>query len=280
MALYRTPWKTGLRWAALIVAVILSFGPIVMIVLSSFKLERDIFTFVPRLISTPTLNNYRALIEDWPEFFRSLGTSGFVTLATSALVVILSLPAAYSYSRLRARGMSATSVFLIAVRMFPPIIITIPLYPVFRALYITDTPISLILVYAAFQVSMSVMLLKAFIDGISTEIEEQAQIDGCSRAQAFIRVVLPLMAPGVIAVIIFVSMFVWNDFVFAFLLTGTQTRTAPIVIAEMRGLIGQGAINWGTIFAAATVQLVPILAFIWIVQKRLVGGFAIGAVKG
>lgn len=269
-----------LMWAALFVVVFAACGPVLVAMLSSFKLERDIFTFVPKLIVGPTLENYQALVRDWPQFFVTLRRSMFVTICSAFVILVVSLPAAYSYSRLQVRGVSTTSLFLIGVRMIPPIIITIPLYPLFRGLGITDTPVALILVYSAFEVSLSVMLLKTFIDGIPPEIEEQASIDGCSRFQAFIRVLLPLLAPGIIAVILMVSMFTWNDFVFAFLLTGTSAKTAPVMIAEMRGLIGQGAITWGTIFAAATVQMLPILTLIWIAQKRLVGGIVMGAVKG
>jgi multiple sugar transport system permease protein len=257
-----------------------SFGPIFMILLYSFKMDKDIFTYVPRIISEPVLDNYLALIQDWPEYFKSLQVSVLVTLASVVSSVLLSLPAAYAYSRLPSRRLAGTALFLVGVRMLPPIIITIPLYPILRTLGIIDTPLSLVLVYTAFQVSLSVMLLKTFIDGISIEIEEQALIDGCSRLGSFVRVVLPLMAPGIIAVSISVAIFVWNDFVFAFLLTGTRAKTAPIMIAEMRGMVGQGAINWGTVFAGASIQLAPIMFFIWLVQKRLIGGYTLGAVKG
>jgi multiple sugar transport system permease protein len=124
------------------------------------------------------------------------------------------------------------------------------------------------------------MLLKTFIDGIGPEIEEQAWIDGCTRSQGFVRILLPLLAPGIIAAVIFVCVFAWNDFVFAFLLTGTRTKTAPVMISELLGGIGEGVTEWNTVFAAATIQIVPILVFIWLIQKRLVSGFTLGSVKG
>lgn len=268
-----------LAWMALLLVVTWSFGPILIIVASSFKLERNIFTYVPKLIFLPKLDNYSALIHDYPTYWASLRSSAITTFGAAILVVFLSFPAAYSYSRLKAKGLSLTALFLIAVRMFPPIIITIPLYPLCRGINLIDTPLILILVYSAFQVSLSVWILKSFLDGVPKELEEAAWIDGCNRAQSFLRVLMPLIAPGIIASIIFVCLFAWNDFVFAFLFTGTRAKTAPVLISEMLGSVGEGGVDWGTVFAAATIQLVPILFFVWFIQKRLVKGLTIGAMK-
>ena len=256
---------------ALIVAW--SFGPILVAIISSFKHQKDIFTYVPTVIFTPTLDNYRVLINEWPSFWRSLGISTITTLGAATLVVIVSLPAAYAYSRLARPAVALTALFLIAVRMFPPIIITIPLFPLFTGLGMVDTPISIILVYAAFQVSMSVLLLKVFIDGVPRDIDEAAMLDGATRLQTFIYVTLPQILPGIAAAIIFVTLFAWNDFLFAFLLTGTSAKTAPVQIAEMLGSVGEGGATWGMIFAASVVQLTPILLFIWLIQKPLLRGF-------
>lgn len=269
-----------LAWVALLMVVIWSSGPIFLTVLSSFKMPRDIFSYVPRLLFRPVLYNYRDLITAWPSFWAALRNSAIVSLGSALLVVMLSAPAAYSYSRLKARGLSLTALFLIAVRMFPPIVITIPLYPLFRRLNLTDTPLVLIIVYATFMVSLSVWIMKSFMDSVPIELEEAAWIDGCSRIQGFLRIMFPLIAPGIIATIIFVLLFAWNDFMFAFLFTSTKAKTAPVLITEMLGAVGEGGIDWGTVFAAATIQLVPILIFMWMIQKYLLRGMTIGAVKG
>ncbi len=268
--------------AGLVLALIVlwSFGPILVAMLSSFKNQRDIFTYVPTLIFEPTLDNYRLLIDEWSSFWRSLGVSVIATIGAAALVVLVSLPAAYSYSRMARPAVALSALFLIGVRMFPPIIITIPLFPLFTGIGLTDTPVAVILVYAAFQVSMSVLLLKVFLDGVPREIDEAAMLDGATRLQTFFWVTLPQIFPGIAASIIFVALFAWNDFLFAFLLTGTNSKTAPVQIAEMLGAVGEGGVTWGTIFAASVVQLAPILIFVWLIQKPLLRGFAGAPAKG
>lgn len=270
----------SLSWLALLTCVVVSFGPIALMVLSSFKLEKDIFTFVPKLVFEPVPDHYQRLLREWPTFFAALGNSALVTVAAAALVVATSLPAAYAYSRLARGGVTLTALFLIGVRMFPPIIITVPLFPIFTELGLIDTPIVLILVYAAFQVSMSVLLLKAFIDGVPRELEEAAWIDGCSRTQGFVRIVAPNIVPGLIASVIFVALFAWNDFLFALIFTGTSAKTAPVLVAELLGSVGIWDVDWGMVFAAATIQLLPMLLFVWIIQQPMLRGFMTGALKG
>jgi multiple sugar transport system permease protein len=263
----------ALSAALLALIVVWSFGPILVALLSSFKHQRDIFTYVPTVIFTPTLENYRALVTNWPGFWRSLGVSLVTTIGAATVVVLASLPAAYAYSRMISGRLAISALFLIAVRMFPPIIITIPLFPLFTEIGLIDTPIAIILVYAAFQVSMSVLLLKVFLDAVPRDIDEAAMLDGATRLQTFAYITLPQILPGIAAAIIFVTLFAWNDFLFAFLLTGTNAKTAPVQIGEMLGAVGEGSATWGTIFAASTVQLAPILAFVWLIQKSLLRGF-------
>jgi len=266
-------------WVALLVLCLWSFGPVLIIIISSFKLDRDIFTYVPKMVFMPVIDNYVSLLAEWPAFWRALSVSLTTTGLSVVVVSLIALPAAYAYSRLSSRGLSRTALFLIVVRMFPPIVITIPLFPVFRSLGITDSIFSLVPLYAVFTVSLSVLLLKSFIDTVPCELDEAAWIDGCGRLRSFFLVLIPVIAPGIIASVIFTFLFAWNDFVFAFLFTGNRMKTAPVIINEMLGLIGEGPIRWGTVFAASTVQLVPVLVFIWLVQKRLLSGFTLGAVK-
>jgi multiple sugar transport system permease protein len=134
--------------------------------------------------------------------------------------------------------------------------------------------------YTAVQISIVVMLLKAFLDTIPKELDEQAWIDGCTRLGSYFRILIPALLPSIVAALVFVSTYAWNEFVFAFLFTGTRAKTAPIYINEMVQGIGEGAADWGTVFAAATIQLLPVLLWIWFLQRKMVGGFTIGAVKG
>lgn len=274
-------FKTTLFTLLVMIIVCWSFGPILVAIVSSFKSNKDIFTYKPVIIFKPIFDNYLKLVSDWPVFFKALRNSVVTTGLSILTVLLLALPAAYSFSRRYHKGFKTVSLFLIIVRMFPPIVITIPLYPIFRSLGIIDTPWALILVYTSFQLSISVMLLKAFIDSVPIELDEQAAIDGCTGIATFVRIIFPLLWPGIIAIVIFVAIFSWNDFTFSFLLTGVKAKTAPVVIGEMQGLLGTGStLTWGMMFAASTIQFLPMLIFIWLTQRKLIGGYMLGSVKG
>lgn len=258
----------------LMLIVFWSFGPILVAIVSSFKHSRDIFTYAPTVIFEPTLDNYAALLGQWSTFWKAMGNSVIVTVGSALVVVVASIPAAYAYSRMARPAFALSALFLIAIRMFPPIIVTIPLFPMLTRLGLTDTPIALIFVYSAFMVSISVLLLKNFLDAVPREIDEAAMLDGATRVQTFIRITLPQIAPGIAASVIFVTLFAWNDFTFAFILAGTGAKTGPVILTEMMGAVGEGAATWGIIFAASVAQLAPILLFIWLIQKPLLRGFS------
>lgn len=256
------------------VIVLWSFGPILVAFVSSFKHPRDIFTYVPTVIFEPTLDNYAALIGQWSTFWQAMGNSVIVTIGSALVVVLVSLPAAYAYSRMARPAFALSALFLIAIRMFPPIIVTIPLFPILTRVGLTDTPVALIFVYSAFMVSISVLLLKNFLDAVPREVDEAAMLDGATRVQTFVHITLPQIAPGIAASVIFVTLFAWNDFTFAFILAGTGAKTGPVILTEMMGAVGEGAATWGVIFAASITQLAPILLFVWLIQKPLLRGFS------
>lgn len=264
-------------WVCLALVILWSFGPIFFVVLSSFKLPRDIFTVTPRLLFQPTLHNYRELITRWPEFWLSLVNSAVVTFGTCVLMILLSCPAAYALSRMRGRAISASGLFLIFVRMFPPIVVSIPLYPAFTFMRLIDTPWSLILIFTTFQVSVTVWVLKAFIDGVPRELEESAWLDGCSKPRAFFYVITPILAPGILAAGVLTALYAWNEFMFSLVFTSVRAKTAPVVISEMLGAVT--GVEWGLVFAAATAQLVPVLLLAWVAQRYLVKGMALGGVR-
>ncbi len=268
------------EWTTLLLFVLGAFGPILMIIISSFKQDKDIFSYVPKLFFKPVFDNYEQLFLERPDFFNALLNSVIVTIGASLVIILLCIPAAYAYSRLYSKKFKLTSFYVILVRMFPPIIVMVPLYPIIRNLALNDTYFILIILYATFEISISTMLLKAFLDDIPKELDEQACIDGCNRFTAFIYIILPALAPGIIAAVVYVSVFAWNDFTFAFLVSGTATKTTPILIMEMQGLVEEGYLNWGTVFSASFIQLIPILIFIFLLQQKLVKGFTLGAVKG
>jgi multiple sugar transport system permease protein len=271
------PWQ--LATVAFFVA--LAVVPIAVVVGSSFKLPRDIFSYRPIVLFEPTLENYASVFTNWPKFVGGLVNSAIVTASSIALVLLIALPAAYAFSRFsHLGGIGRSAVLLFAVKMLPPLVVTVPLFPIFSLIGLDDTRTGLVLVYAAFELSLSVMLLKTMIDAIPPELEEAALIDGCGRLQAFRLITLPLIRPGIVTVAIFVTLFVWNDYLFALVLTTANAVTAPVVLADMLASIGEGRSNWGEVFAAATVQLAPVLVFTVLVQRRMLRSGTAGGLKG
>ncbi|WP_137177397.1 carbohydrate ABC transporter permease [Roseomonas sp. AR75] len=262
------------------VALILvwSLAPIALIVSASFKPEREIFAFPPRLGFTPTLTHYAALWERWPDFFTALFNSLIVTVMATILAVAASLCSGYAYSRFRGRFVEGSALFLIAVRLIPPIVCTLPLFPAANALGLQDTHVWLAILYATFFVSLGTFVMRAFIDQIPRELDEAAAVDGAGRLRTLVRVIAPLAAQGMLAVAVFVIVYAWNEFLFAFIFTSTRARTAPLVLAEIVGNFD--GVEWGVLFAATSVQLLPVLAFVWLMQKHLVAGLTAGATKG
>ena len=272
--------RAGRRIARLtLVALALAWSafPIALVVLSSFKPPSEIFAVPPTFVFTPTLDNYAVLWREYPGFFRALASSLMVAFGTTLLAIAASTLAGYVYARYRNRFLSGTAFGLLAARMLPPIIITVPLFPVLNALRLNDTHTLLILLYAAFYVSLGTWIMRAFVAKLPVELEEAAAVDGAGLIAILWRVVLPLVVPGIVAVAIFVVVFAWNEYVFALIFTTRNAKTAPVVIGEMLGTVE--GVQWGVIFAAATVQLVPVLALVTALQRYLVAGLTAGAVK-
>jgi len=265
--------------AATVALILLwSLLPIGLVILSSFKPGRDIFAVPPHLLFHPTLRHYVDLWTKWPDFFAGLLNSLIITAGATVLAVVCSALAGYAYSRLRSRTMAASGNFLIAIRLIPPIVITLPLFPLVNYLGLSDTHTVLILLYASFFVSMGALLMRSFIDQIPHELDEAARVDGAGTLTILLRIIAPLAAPGLLAVAIFVIVFSWNEYVFALLFTSTHAKTAPLALAEM--ISSFDGVDWGVLFAAASVQLLPILAFVLLMQRNLVAGLTAGAVKG
>ncbi|MCC6716867.1 MAG: carbohydrate ABC transporter permease, partial [Acetobacteraceae bacterium] len=174
--------------------------------------------------------------------------------------------------------LAASAFWLIVVRLIPPIVVTLPLFPAVNAIGLQDTHIWLGILYATFFVSLGTFVMRAFIDQIPRELDEAAAVDGAGRITTLLRVIAPLAAQGMLAVAVFVIVFAWNEFLFAFIFTSTRARTAPLVLADIIGNFD--GVEWGVLFAAASVQLAPVLGFVWIMQKYLVAGLTAGATKG
>jgi multiple sugar transport system permease protein len=232
----------------------------------------------PRLAFEPTMRHYLDLWSKWGGFFHGLLNSLVVTAGATVLAVGASTVAGFGYSRIRGPAMAGSALFLIVVRLLPPIVITLPLFPIFNRLGLNDTHFVLVLLYATFFVSLGTLLMRTFIDQIPVELDEAALVDGAGRATILWRITVPLATQGMLALAIFVIVFAWNEFLFAFIFTSTRAKTAPLVVAEMLGSFD--GVDWGVLFAAATVQLLPVVLLVVLMQKYLVAGLTAGAIRG
>lgn len=267
-----------LRHLALAMLVAWSAFPIALVIASSFKPARDIFVHPPRWLFWPTLENYAGLARRWPEFFHHLANSAIVAAGATLLAVCASALAAYAYSRWRSRALTASAFSMIFIRLIPPIVVTLPLFPAVNELALNDTHLVLVLLYATFFVSLGTLVLRAFVDQIPRELDEAAMVDGAGPFGVFRRVILPLCAQGMVAVGVFVLVYAWNEFLFAFIFTTTKAKTAPLTLSEMTGAID--GVEWGVLFAATTLQLAPIVAIVVAAQRYLIAGLTAGATKG
>ena len=266
-------------WAlAAVAAVIFAVTPLVWMVLTSLKSNREITqdaTLVPEAL---TLANYVSLF-DGREFGAYLTNSVIVTAASVAIALILGTQAAYVLARFRLwAGMHRYVGFsLLIVRLLPPIVIIIPIFLVAQRLGLLNTQLSLIVVYATFNVTIVVWMMESFFREIPVDLEEAAMVDGDTRFTAFRRIVLPLAAPGLVATGIFAVITTYNEFLFALVLTSTPAaETMPVGAAT---LIGRINVDWGAMSAAGVIGALPIVVFSIFVQKHLVRGLTMGAVK-
>ena len=269
----------GVAWAiAALAALAFAVVPLLWMVLTSLKTNREITqetSLVPQALTTA---NYVSLFSG-REFGAYLTNSIVVTFVSVAIALILGTQAAYVLARFRLRGGMHRYVgfSLLMVRLLPPIVIIIPIFLVAQQVGLLNTKLSLIVVYAAFNVTIVVWMMESFFREIPVDLEEAAMVDGDTRFTAFRRIVLPLAAPGLVATGIFAVITTYNEFLFALVLTSTPAaETMPIGAAT---LIGRINVDWGAMSAAGVVGALPIVIFSIFVQKHLVRGLTMGAVK-
>jgi multiple sugar transport system permease protein len=210
------------------------------------------------------------------KFVGQLQNSIIISLASTFLAVTLGLLSAYAFSRYNIPGKGDWLFFILSTRMLPAVVVTIPIFLMYRALGLYDTHVGMILLYTAFNLSFSVWLLKGFIDEIPIEYEEAALVDGYSRLQAFRKIVLPQCVTGIAATAVFCLIFAWNEFAFSLMMTSSRARTAPPGIATIQGV---GGIEWGSIAAGSLLFLIPVVIVTFVLRKHLLRGVTFGAIR-
>jgi multiple sugar transport system permease protein len=270
---------SGLAWvAATIAAMAFAVIPLAWMLLTSLKTNREITQDTSLVPLSLTSDNYVSLFSG-REFGAYLANSIIVTTASVAIALVLGTMAAYVLARFRLRGGMQRYVgfSLLMVRLLPPVVIIIPIFLVAQQLGLLNTQLSLIVVYATFNVTIVVWMMESFFREIPVDLEEAAMVDGDTRFTAFRRIVLPLAAPGLVATGIFAVITTYNEFLFALVLTSTPAaETMPVGAAT---LIGRINVDWGAMSAAGVIGALPIVVFSIFVQKHLVRGLTMGAVK-
>jgi multiple sugar transport system permease protein len=267
-----------LTYAVLIGVVLFAVLPLVWIFITSLKRETDIVTpvlqYLPQRI---TLENYSTLWRrsDFPVLIKN---SAIVAVMTMVICILLGALAAYGISHYRFRGRNQLLLFFLVSRMFPVVLLLIPLFIMLRGIGLLDSHLGLALAYSTFLLPLCIWMLKGFFDAIPIELEEAARIDGCTRLGALFRIVLPLARPGLVATAVFVAIGAWNEFLLALMLTTSQgSRTWPVGLQLM---VGEFQLPWGQLAAGGIMSILPVIAFFALVQRALVRGLTAGAVKG
>lgn len=210
------------------------------------------------------------------DFVGRLMNSLIISVGSTIFAVTLGLFAAYAFSRFDIPGKDDLLFFILSTRMLPAVVVTIPLFLMYRQVGLYDTHAGMILLYTVFNLSLTTWLLKGFIDEIPLEYEEAALVDGYSRFQAFYKIVLPQAATGIAATTVFAFIFAWNEYAFSLMLTSQNARTAPPAIATMQG---RGGIEWSAIAAGSLAFLIPVVIVTFALRKHLLRGVTFGAIR-
>ncbi|MDA0178688.1 carbohydrate ABC transporter permease [Solirubrobacter phytolaccae] len=269
---------SGVEILLLTIFMVVMLFPVIWMLETALKETKDIYAVPAKVFSfSPTLDHFQNVFSSDSPVFKGFVNSVIVAGFSTLIATVLGVPAAWAYSRFTLKAKKDQLFFILSTRFMPPVVVVIPVFLMFRDLSLLDTRLGLVLVYAAFNLPFTIWMMKGFIDEVPAEYEEAAMLDGFSRFEAFWRVTMPLLIPGIAATAVFALIFSWNEFVFSiFLITDPDTRTAPSAIA---GLIGGTTIDWGLVAASAMTFAVPVLVFAFLVRKHLVAGVTLGAVR-
>jgi len=249
--------------------------PILWAVMSSLKTQGQAQAIPPVWVFKPSFDNFvSAFVKR--DFGRLLVNSLIVCLSATFFSVIFGSLAGYGLARYQIKGKNTVLMWILSIRMFPPIAAIIPFFLLYKELGLIDTRLGLVIAYSGFNLPFAVWIMHGFFLEIPRELDESALIDGCSPWRAFITIALPLAAPGLVATAIFAMLFSWNEFMFALILSRSRSQTMPVGIM---GFITHRGVIWGEIMAAASVIMLPMVAFTLFAQKYLVRGLTLGAVK-
>lgn len=265
--------STVLFYATVIAIALIVLFPFLWMLSSSFKTQVDIIAWPPKLIFTPTLQNYERVFgeQDFLQYFINSTVVGVVAVGLS---LVLGLPAAYSIARFKQQRLA---VFILLARLMPGISFLMPWYIIFSRLGLMDSYTALILSHMLIALPIVVWIMSSYFATIPPDLEESAMVDGATRQYAFWKIILPLSAPGIITATTLSFIFSWNNFMFSQVLSMEKTKTLPIAVYNF---LSYAEVDWGGVMAAAVAIMAPAIVLTMVFQKYVVKGLTMGAVKG
>ena len=267
--------KITLLYASVVLLAIGFVFPIFWTLMTSFKTYKEAFVQPPLFFVTPKLNNYIEFLRQ-SSILNNLKNSIIVTGISTLISLICGVMASYTLSRTNLRGTEGIALFLLLTRFIPPISTVIPIYLMLRALHLYDNVLGLILLHCAMNIPYVVWMMRGFFRDIPMAVEEAAWVEGCSRIQSLIYVVLPMSKGGLAATSVLILIFSWNEFLYALTMTGASAKTLPLSITAY---MGEAGIEWNMMAAAGFIIMLPALVFSVFTHKNLAAGLTFGAVK-
>ena len=269
--------RQGLYYLLLWASAIAFFMPVLWVILAAFKTKKEIISKTPVWFFNPNLDNLRRVIEQ-ENFWKYMRMSVALSLGGVLIALVVSFLAAYCFSRYKPMGTNFLMFLLLSVRMVPAAAVVVPVYLMYVAFGWKDTFYGMVLFYAMFSIPFSLWILKGFLDGVSLRYDETALVNGGSRFHIIFRVVLPQVKPGLVAAFIFNIIFVWNEFLFNYLIGGKSVTMVPVQLQA--GVNSGGSADWGYIAGLSTIYMIPPILVIYLFQKYLLVGMTFGTVRG
>jgi len=267
-------WR-NIAVGVVLVSIVIALTPYLWLFLTSIKTRVDALAPTPRWFFSPTWEHYRTVFIH-KHYLPLVGNSILVASATTLLSLLVGTPAAYVFARQRFAGKDDLFFFFLTTRMAPAVSVVVPMFLLFGRLGLLDSLYAVILAHSSFNLSLVVWMMRSFFEEIPPEVDEAAQMDGNTRAGTFVRVLLPMAAPGIAAAAVLCFILSWNELLYAMILTAFESRTLTVGIP---GLVTPHGTLWGQVAAVAMVATLPIVIFTFFVQKHLVRGLTFTAMK-
>lgn len=273
------PAARAIEYVAVLAYLTFLGFPLLWLISSSLKSPQEFASITPTLLpKNVDFSNYSDALSE-QGLIRGLGNSLQISIASTILVLIVSLPVAYALARFRSRLRPITNGWILVSQVFPVILIVIPLFMILRPLHLTNTIPGVVIVYMVWSMPFALWMLQGYVAAVPRELEEAASVDGAGRLRTIVSIVMPLLRPRLIATAMFTFISAWNEFFFALvLLQDPELKTLPLVLARFVGAEGQ--VQFGPLAAASVLATVPSLVFFAFLQRRLTSGLLSGAVKG